>query len=372
MKVLISGDFVVNRPYSQDAIDKEITKIFKNSDFNIVNLEAPVTKSNFRILKTGPHLKADERSTKEVLKSLKIDLVTLANNHVLDYDVQGVLDTLNFCKDNGIATVGVGRNKEEAAQNFYLDSEVGRIAIINIAENEWASATESSAGANGMDLIKDVLKIQEAQEECEFVFVIVHGGHEYYNLPSPRMQKQYRFYVDNGADLVVGHHTHCISGMEMYKNKPIYYSLGNFLFSKHSNYEDWYKGIVLEVEICKDRKLIANPLFVQQTKRNFHLSIIGGDHLSEITNRFNTYSAIIQDEKGMLENWESFINKCSSIYENYYSPLNFVSNRYVRALLSRLGWNGSNKKENALYLNLLRCEAHADLSKAVMENKINK
>ena len=58
--------------------------------------------------------------------------------------------------------------------------------------------------------------------------MIVHGGHECYNLPSPRMQKQYLFYADQGADIVVGHHTHCISGYEVYKGVPIYYSLGNF------------------------------------------------------------------------------------------------------------------------------------------------
>src|SRR5690606_34911013 len=125
----------------------------------------------------------------------------------------------------------------------------GKIAIINIAENEWASATDTSAGANGMDLIDDVKSIQEAKSQSDFVLVIVHGGHEYYNLPSLRMQKQYRFYIDNGADLVVGHHSHCISGMETYKNKKIYYSLGNFLFTKPSVFKGWYNGLILEVII---------------------------------------------------------------------------------------------------------------------------
>src|SRR5690606_30821804 len=141
-----------------------------------------------KILKTGPHLKADKDSTLSVLKTLNIDLVTLANNHVLDYDEQGVLDTLVFCKENSIVTVGAGKNKEEAASVFYIDSPQGKIAIINIAENEWASATDTTAGANGMDLIDNIKQIQEAKSKSNFVFVIVHGGHEYYNLPSPRMQ----------------------------------------------------------------------------------------------------------------------------------------------------------------------------------------
>jgi poly-gamma-glutamate capsule biosynthesis protein CapA/YwtB (metallophosphatase superfamily) len=76
-----------------------------------------------------------------------------------------------------------------------------------------------------MDIIDNANQIKEAKATHDKVIVIVHGGHEYYNLPSPRMQKQYRFYADQGADFVVGHHTHCISGYEVYNGVPIYYSL---------------------------------------------------------------------------------------------------------------------------------------------------
>src|SRR5690606_20032949 len=231
MNLLIAGDLVINRPYQAFQINDEVKELFANSDFNIVNLEAPVTNSNSKILKTGPHLKSEKESTLEVLKALNINLCTLANNHVLDYDEQGVLDTINFCKENNIQTVGAGKNKEEAARVFYLESDVGKIAIINIAENEWASATDTTAGANGMDLIDDVKQIQEAKKKSDFVFVIVHGGHEYYNLPSPRMQKQYRFYAEQGADIGIGHHSHCMRGKQVYNRSTIYYSLGICFFA---------------------------------------------------------------------------------------------------------------------------------------------
>src|SRR5690606_29564692 len=170
-----TGDFVISQPYSANQISEEIKGLFAQSDYNIVNLEAPVTESNSKILKTGPHLKSDKKSTIEVLKDLNIDLCTLANNHVLDYDEQGVLDTLNFCQEHNIQTVGAGKNKEEASRTLYLETKAGKIAIINIAENEWASATDTSAGANGMDLIDDVKSIQEAKSQSDFVLVIVHG-----------------------------------------------------------------------------------------------------------------------------------------------------------------------------------------------------
>ena len=124
------------------------------------------------------------------------------------------------------------------------------IAIINFCENEWSIAEEDSAGANPMDFIDNANQIREAKAVHDKV--IVHGGHEYYNLPSPRMQKQFRFYADQGADIVIGHHTHCISGNEVYNGVPIYYSLGNFLFTKNNTNEDWYTGLLLQVDIKSD------------------------------------------------------------------------------------------------------------------------
>src|SRR5690606_25591800 len=126
---------------------------------------------------------------------LKVDLVTLANNHILDYNNEGVLDTVEFCKKNKLETVGAGSDLINASKTFYLNIKKRTIAIINFAENEWASASKNSAGANPMDIVDNVTQIKEAKSNSDFVFVIVHGGHEYYNLPSPRMKKQYRFYV---------------------------------------------------------------------------------------------------------------------------------------------------------------------------------
>ncbi len=368
MKILITGDFVINQPYNTSQISEEVKELFTQSDYNIVNLEAPVTNSESKIIKTGPHLKADKKSTLDVLKSLKVNLCTLANNHVLDYDEKGVLDTLNFCQEHNIQTVGAGKNNEEASRTLYLETKAGKIAIINIAENEWASATDTSAGANGMDLIDDVKSIQEAKSQSDFVLVIVHGGHEYYNLPSLRMQKQYRFYIDNGADIVVGHHTHCISGMETYKNKPIYYSLGNFLFTKSSIYEDWYKGMILEVEITSGKEIKAKPIFVKQQKDSFELSLIIDKELDEIEQRFENYSQIIKND--LFTAWNKFVVDKEKMYLNRWSANVFINNKYISALFAKLGIIIASKRGRATLLNMLRCEAHADFSKATLNKKV--
>lgn len=367
INIKIAGDLVINKKYGQGLIDSNLIEHFGNSDFNIVNLESPITTSTSKILKTGPHLKGDTTSTQEVLHALKIDLVTLANNHILDYDEQGVNDTIEFCERHNIAFVGAGSNLANASKTFYLEEKNKIIGIVNFAENEWASAKDNSAGANPMALIDNVKQIKEAKSKADLVFVIVHGGHEYYNLPSPRMTEQYRFYVDNGADLVVGHHTHCISGYEIYNGVAIYYSLGNFLFTKPSDYKDWHKGIVLDITINEDNSISTIPHFVMQEPNTFQLSLVAKEELVLIQNRFQEYSNIIKDDSLLEEAWKLFINKN---YENYYyawSPYSFIGNRYIRGIIWRLGISFKNRKARATFLNFMRCEAHSDLSKEVLE-----
>lgn len=198
--------------------------MFENTDFRIVNLEAPITPNyqHHKITKTGPHLRMSSNTVFPYLQQLNIDAVTMANNHILDYGEKGVTDT--FCELNRqhIRYVGAGNNLSDAAKYLSIEKDGLKIAIINFCENEWSIAEEDTPGANPMDIIDNANQIREAKSTHDKVIVIVHGGHEYYNLPSPRMQKQYRFYADQGADIVVGHHTHCISGNEVYKGVPIY------------------------------------------------------------------------------------------------------------------------------------------------------
>src|SRR5690554_4433550 len=371
MKILITGDLVINKTFLNDNISPEVINLFQSSDYNIVNLEAPVTESNLKILKTRPHLKSEKESTLEILKALNINLCTLANNHVLDYDEQGVLDTINFCKENNIQTVGAGNNLEEASKTLYFDSAEGKIAIVNFAENEWSSATEKTAGANPMDIIDNAKQIKEAKQSADYVFVIVHGGHEYYNLPSPRMQKQYRFYAEQGADIVIGHHTHCISGNEVYNGVPIYYSLGNFLFTSKSIREDWYLGVVLEAEI-KNGNITSQLHPVKQEKESFELSLFNGVEKHKVLNRITEYNIIIADSTKLKNEWDKYVESKYVTYLNYLSPTSFIRNYYIKALFNKLGLRMLNKNAMAYTLNLMRCEAHSDLSKEITQKYLSK
>lgn len=370
MKLLIAGDLVVNRPYNaSEQIDQNLIDLFSKSDYNIVNLEAPVTDSQDKTLKTGPNLKSNKESTLDILKTLQIDCVTLANNHVRDFGDQGISDTLQFCQENNIATIGAGMNITEASKTLYIDSKEGKIAIVNFAENEWSAATEDSAGFNPMDIIENTYQIQHAKQIADYVIVIIHGGHEYYNLPSPRMQKQYHFYAEQGADIIVGHHTHCISGYEVYKGVPIYYSLGNFLYTSNSSREEWYNGLILNIEL-NNNELLHKLNFVNQEKVTFKLSLL--DTKSSVSD-IEQLNKLIKSPEILEEKWNDYINEKSNVFLRLWSPISFLrKNRYLNAIFSHLNISLTNKTGLALYLNLMRCEAHHDLSKNVLKKKLDK
>jgi|SRR5690606_30279732 len=373
--ILITGDLVLNKEYPSSNIDENIVSLFRESDLNIINLEAPVTNSNSKIDKTGPNIKSHEESTKNVLNNLNVDIVTLANNHILDYDEQGVGDTLSFCKTNNIKTVGAGMNLEEASRTLYLDTREGKIAIVNFAENEWTSATENSAGSNPMDLIDNTRQIVAAKNNADFVLVIIHGGNEYNHYPSPRMVKQYRYYAECGADAVIAHHTHCVGGYEEYSGVPIFYSLGNFLFTTIENKLDsWYSGLVLNLKVRKGTKIEFEVIPVSQSKEEHNLSIMQGKDKKEISDIIKEINKAISNDEQLKNEWMNFVSKVESGVIKRLTPMAGVDNRYVSSLLYRTGvykWF-LNRKYLKETLNRVRCEAHNDVVRTVFEKLINR
>lgn len=374
MKLLITGDLVINQNYNITNIDASVISLFEQSSLNIVNLEAPVTDSVSKIDKTGPNLKSHKESTEEVLKALSVNIVTLANNHILDYDEQGVKDTLDFCEKIKVKTVGAGMNLQEASKILYIDTIEGKIAIVNFAENEWTSATEKTAGSNPMDLIDNFKKIKEAKEKADFVIVIVHGGNEYNHYPSPRMVKQYRFYAENGADAVIGHHTHCISGYETHNNVPILYSIGNFLFTKKSTAQVWYTGLIASLNIQKGKNIQFNVIPIEQSEEAYKLSFPNESKSSTIYDQIEEINKVISDPMQLETKWQEFIKRVEPGFMKRISPLGGFKNRYINAILYKSGiykmfLNRVYLKE---HLNRIRCEAHYDVTKQMLNNKLLK
>src|SRR5690606_27896818 len=132
-------------------------------------------------------------------------------------------------------------------------------------ESEFSISTESNAGANAYNPILDYKAINEARPNCDFIIVIYHGGHEGYNLPSPRMKQLCHFYVDLGVDAVICHHAHVYSGYEVYQGAPIFYGLGNFCFDKKNRYNiAWTTGYSVILNLEKNKEISFELFFYRQ------------------------------------------------------------------------------------------------------------
>ncbi|MFU8844229.1 MAG: CapA family protein [Bacteroidales bacterium] len=375
MKLIITGDFSIADNYQgKKLIDNSIIDIFNDADYRIVNLEAPITQDNpnNKINKTGPHLRSSSNTTLPYLQQLNVNMVTLANNHIMDYGIKGLEDTLAFCSENSFETVGAGKNLEEAQKPNRIEVGDKIISIINFAENEWASATMESGGSHPMDIIDNARLIKSEKENADFVIVIIHGGHEYFHYPSPRIKKQYRFYAEQGASVIVGHHTHCISGYEIFNNTPIIYSLGNFLFTKNSNHEVLNTGMIVILKIEKDDIIIFELVPIQQERVSFNIKLPEYDKKQAIQLELNKFNDTISDEILLQSQWDEFVKKRTTFYLNYLSPTNAVNNRLIRALLNRSGLSKIFVTLRSLktFLNLIRCESHKDVIIAAIRKKV--
>lgn len=172
-----------------------------------------------------------------VLQEMGVDIVKLANNHVYDYGKQALLDTFETLESAGIAYVGAGRNLEEAMQPVYIELDGKRVAFVAASRAEkykmTPQATEDAPGIlRCYDTALFLEAIAEARKNADFVLAYVHWGTEYsYELEEVQLTTG-KQYLDAGADVVIGAHSHCLQGMEYYAGKPIIYSLGNYWFNE--------------------------------------------------------------------------------------------------------------------------------------------
>ena len=237
-------------------ISSELKSYFGDADHCIINLEAPVTTSTRKSHKTGPSLKNDKKGLLSLLTNVNPTLFCLANNHIGDFGQNGIMDTLDFCVQHQVAYTGI----TDATDNYKYISVTNDVVLLNVCENEWSTLSDKQV-AQGYQQAKFTNAVKSLASTFKVVIIIYHGGHEYYNLPSPRLQERFRSFIDSGADLVVGHHTHVISGKETYNNKHIYYGLGNFLFAKDKAPVSWNLGLTLDVRINTDFSLAISETF---------------------------------------------------------------------------------------------------------------
>lgn len=372
MNFIICGDFVTtargeNAIKNSMALSEEIVSILRNSDFSIVNLEAPVADEKMlKIQKVGPHLRTSSK-TLEYLKNSGTDIVTLANNHFYDYGKDGVAKTIEACERNGINYVGGGRTQEEYRKILYVEKENRKVAILNYCEHEFSVNKE--CGSNPMNPINVFYDIRCAKQKADNVIVITHGGHERYNLPSPRMKQLYRFFIDCGANVVVNHHQHCYSGYEEYNNGFICYGLGNFFFDKNDKtFENlgWNIGYMLELEIGEDNKIFTKLYPYNQCLISKPQTwLMTAEDTLRFRNDIAILNEVIKDDNALKKEFDRFSLRNQRNILGWFTPYScrVLLGLYRKKVLpSFLG-----KKKILQIRNMLSCESHRDLGINILD-----
>lgn len=364
MNILIAGDFAPRARLTQqiekrnfgDVFSENLRKIIKSADFSFVNFESPIVEDSFRpITKCGPNLCCKAEAA-EAVKYSGFSCVTMANNHILDYGVKGLRKTVECCESQGLGIVGVGNNLKEAEKVLYLSKNNKMLAVINCCEHEFSIATDKEAGANPLNPIRQFYLIKEAKKQADYVLVIVHGGHEHYQLPSPRMQETYRFFIDAGADAVVNHHQHCYSGYEIYKEKPIFYGLGNFCFDEEGMRNcSWNEGYMVMIVFTADGIAFELHPYTQCDKgAKVTLIMDKAAFLKEI----DKLNSIIRNHTLLKKECDKYYMATTNFYNTMLQP---YENRFLNKLF-RMGLLPSviSKRKKTWMLNNINCESHHD------------
>lgn len=376
ISILIAGDYCPIGRTAQLLKDEHYSELFNgfekntaNVDYSLVNFECPITQSNDKIDKIGPNIKTEDINSLRALKYAGFNLLTLANNHIQDYGGQGVLDTIKYAKQEGFDLVGAGENKNAATIPFIKVIKGIKVGFINIAENEFCAAGNNLAGANTFDFIDNTNTIKELRGEVDKIVLIYHGGREHYQLPTPDVRKRLRYFIDCGVDAIVAHHTHCFSGYEYYRNKPIVYSLGNFIFDYKKKYQKglWTEGMSVILSLEADNFKVELIPHLQGRKEDSTLRLLDEDEKIVFHERVEKLSSILKDDNLFYNSWEDFLKTQGG----YYLPSFYIKNIYIRALFMKgfLPVSLLKSNHNRLLLNLMRCETHLEISKSILEKK---
>ena len=264
LQLLFFGDLMLDRNVKAILVKKNLDFLLSGlasstdfSKFDLVgaNLEGAVTNN-------GEHYAPDMGfdfafvpSTVAELKKYNFSYFTLANNHFSDQGERGIKETRENLKNLGFNYSGEADAQISENSLSLLDIKDKRLALISF-----------SMVYHNFDLEAAKKIISDIRSQVDWVIISIHWGNEYQHNFSAWQQKIGRELVDSGADIIIGHHPHVVQGMEIYQNRPIFYSLGNFIFDQYFSAET-QEGLSLELGLVKNQITITlKPLSSQRSQ----------------------------------------------------------------------------------------------------------
>ncbi|MBQ7066415.1 MAG: CapA family protein [Lachnospiraceae bacterium] len=312
--LMFAGDICFDENYSNmyylSQRGGDISKCFSeslyeemiNADIFMVNNEFTYTVRGEPIPEKAYTFRSNPENIK-LLETMGVDIVSLANNHAYDYGEISLLDSLDTLENSGMPYVGAGRNFEEAKKPVYFISNDIKIAIVSASQIErqdnpdTKGATENSPGVfrcwgNGLEDLLETIK--EAKANSDFVVVYIHWGTENTDELDWAQTYQAPRIAEAGANVIIGGHTHCLQGIDITKDVPVIYSIGNFWF----NSKNLDAGIV---KLTVNKQGLKSFQFLPVKTQSCFTSFAEGEEKTAILEYMRSISTnVSMDEEGIV------------------------------------------------------------------------
>ena len=298
-KLIFGGDVMLGG-FIDSALEKNknpfsnLESTIKNADIAFCNLEGPFTKSEKKIKKEF-NFKVEPEKVK-YLSEAGFDVVSLANNHLYDYDGKGLEDTLYNLDRTSISYCGAGMSIKKARKMSIIEKNGMKFAFLAYTTTQpsemYAGEKKPGVAYANADWIKE--DVSKAKNLADIVIVSYHGGTERSYSPTEKQKELARLAIDSGADIVIGHHPHVLQGVEEYKKGFIAYSLGNFTFGAYKGNEI-KESAILKIKVNKHG--IEDYSFIPidiSPKCRYQPKLLHDNEKQEVLERIKRYSEYIK------------------------------------------------------------------------------
>lgn len=354
MKLMLMGDLVPTKatmPTFDQGNTKELMgaalEEILQADAAVANLECALTNSEKPIRKCGPNLKGKPEYAR-VIKDCGIGYCGLCNNHVMDFGIEGMRETIAALREAGVVDFGWGENDALSRQPLFIEGEK-RVGIVAVCEHEYSYALPDQMGSNPFDPFETMLDITKAKEACDYLIVMYHGGKEQCQVPSPRLRGACRAMARAGADLILCQHSHCVGCRENYEGTEIVYGQGNFNFVKYIDHPHWHSGLMIRLTLEEKASIEYIPIVAAEAG----IDLPDEQEKKEILDGFFARSEMIQNRAKWMEAWEAF---CQS-----------MKNNYTGAVKRAYGEIPEGEECHQVFPHYLDCEAHLDVWKTLYQ-----
>ncbi len=239
--LLFGGDAMLSRVVGSKTVSSgdwswpfaHISSTLAAADLTIINLESPFAIGGNHKVPTGSFsFNADPMMARGLI-SAGVDIVSLANNHMMNQGTKGITDTETVLKENNIDFAGAGLTEAEARKPVIRSVDGKRFGFLAYAyPDDYQTAAAAKAGTANLDIGKMRADIAALKPQVDVVIILMHAGTEYTEKPNAQQTAFAHAAIDAGADLIVGHHPHWVQKVEKYNGKTIIYSLGNLVFDQ--------------------------------------------------------------------------------------------------------------------------------------------